>query len=248
MNDIVSVGKFPKGDAIRSADEDSILNCDTLLKAAFGHRLLERPGITAFPYLYARFGPPWFGSDPGKEIATYILSVDKDVYVRIRCQMGEMADSFEVLYGSAAIARFVQQELNGNALYKTEVRNRLVGLLKSLYEPVYVRDIGINLFGTMDIDNQQGDDPVKLSAYAGWGLQPYRENLDLRISTVKHKENFEFPFIDQPSAQILLQGLKVVMTWATMTGDNKGEIFIDQILPVVHDALASVEHQPWQEA
>jgi len=46
--------------------------------------LPENSGLTAFAYLWRRFGPPWYGSDAYKDLAGYILGTPHpDVFLRI---------------------------------------------------------------------------------------------------------------------------------------------------------------------
>jgi hypothetical protein len=59
--------------------------CDgyEVAQAVFG-QCSRRSGLTAFAYLWRRFGPPWWGSDDHKELVSYILGTPHpEVFVTI---------------------------------------------------------------------------------------------------------------------------------------------------------------------
>lgn len=59
---------------------------DALTLEAWGELCLSSDsGMTAFPYLWRRFGPPQWESDPRKDLCRYVLTTDMyGVYLQIR--------------------------------------------------------------------------------------------------------------------------------------------------------------------
>ena len=73
---------IPKGAS--GAAGDDIVWCTNLAKEALGPIFDENSGLIAFSYLWRRFGPPWFGSDPHKDLCEYVLTTDDpDVFLRV---------------------------------------------------------------------------------------------------------------------------------------------------------------------
>lgn len=61
--------------------------CDTvaLARVVYGKDEDDNTGLIAFAYLWRRFGPPWWGSDPHKELVGYILGTPHpDVLLTVR--------------------------------------------------------------------------------------------------------------------------------------------------------------------
>ena len=67
------------------AGADDIMDGHELAIEAWKERVLApNSGLLAFAYLWRRFGPPWHGSDPHKDLCGYILTTSEpDVFLTI---------------------------------------------------------------------------------------------------------------------------------------------------------------------
>lgn len=75
---------LPKG--VRGAAGDDIFNGDDIAVEALGPDVkAKNSGLLALAYLWRRFGPPWWGSDPHKDLCKYILTTpDPEVWLIVR--------------------------------------------------------------------------------------------------------------------------------------------------------------------
>jgi len=86
---------------LRGAAGDSIFEGMSLAKQAWGKRCLTRnSGLTAMGYLWRRFGPPVYGSDPHKDLCSYWLTTaDPEVFLTLHLKGSGLA------YGVSYLAR-----------------------------------------------------------------------------------------------------------------------------------------------
>lgn len=118
-------------------------------------------GLTCFAYLWRRFGPPRYGSDPHKDLCCYYLTTDDpDVVLWVRpCGSG-------LAYG---VGYMVSKRLAAGP--SPSARRRVQGALKralrELLRPAYVRDVPINILGRC-----ADGEPAERSKYAGLGVPP----------------------------------------------------------------------------
>lgn len=131
-------------------------------------------GITLFAYMWRRFGPPWFPCDEDKEMASYYLTTDiAGLWLRVSCKASGICHCFGYAYN-----RDFAKKLPGNwtieSPFVLECQKELGRVILDLTVPVYVRDIGINLFGLFD-DSEDSHQPSK---YAGLGFLPYKKEID----------------------------------------------------------------------
>ena len=77
------LSSWPEG--LRGARSDEIVDGHALAIEALGEAAKSRDsGLTAFAYLWRRFGPPWLGSDEHKDLAAYYLTTeDPEVYLSV---------------------------------------------------------------------------------------------------------------------------------------------------------------------
>lgn len=75
------ITKFPKG--VGRAKGDPLFSGYDLTHKVYGDACEDRnSGLTAFAYLFRRFGPPWVGSDGHKDIACWNLTTnDPEVWM-----------------------------------------------------------------------------------------------------------------------------------------------------------------------
>ena len=72
-------------------------DCHELAEEVFGDT--EANGLVLFAYLWRRFGPPWFGCDPHKELAGYFLTTRIDgLLLNVSCKAMELPYCFAVMY------------------------------------------------------------------------------------------------------------------------------------------------------
>jgi len=166
---------------LRSYASGPFFNCPELACEAFGPVAYE-PCLTHMAYLYRRFGPPLWGSDPYKEIASYILTTARDgLWLECRCKAGQLRLGFGVAYSPQLAAGFPDRHrFDAENDLVRQCRVDLVNALRELLRPVEVRDISINLLGQCDEDP---GNTAKPSRYAGFGCD--RDALELLLADEK---------------------------------------------------------------
>jgi len=142
---------------------DGVTNVRALAREAWGERA-ESPdaGSRAFAYLWRRFGPPFGGSDDHKELCAYILTTaEPDMWLSLypcgsRCGCGYLTARNPALRhhvrGSADAAR---------------LRDALLGTLRDMLLPVFVRDVAITIVGQAS-DEDMSAPCAERSVYAGY--------------------------------------------------------------------------------
>jgi len=155
-------------------------DCKDLAERAYGAAAGSN-GLTMYPYLWRRFGPPWLGSDPHKELAVYYLSTRIDgLWLAASCRAVELTLCFRAVYDARQHCRFpVSQRVVNEAVQ--ECRAELVWAMRDLLRPVFVRDVAINLFGRI-ARNARRLPTCPRSPYAGYGLLAVRPRLDEMIA------------------------------------------------------------------
>src|SRR5262245_32873522 len=69
------------GHLMRSSD---VCDGPACARAVYGEHLPPGSGLTAFAYLWRRFGPPWWGSDNHKDLVGYLLGMPHpEVFLRL---------------------------------------------------------------------------------------------------------------------------------------------------------------------
>jgi len=131
---------------------------------------MDMDGGMLFMYMFRRFGPSAWGSDPYKEIACwYLVTPNPDVilWVSPHPSGGYRSFGYGVNSGKYTNRRDPAQ--------KAEVIVSLRAALEDLKAPVLLRDIAMNAFGLVDIEWPEDDetDP-RLPAFkwAGYGVEP----------------------------------------------------------------------------
>jgi hypothetical protein len=81
MREMAQAVDLPKG--VRGARGDDIFNGYVIAQEAWPDLCDDdNSSLTAFAYLWRRFGPPFYGSDPHKDLCRYILTTsDPDVWL-----------------------------------------------------------------------------------------------------------------------------------------------------------------------
>jgi hypothetical protein len=67
---MVQVTTLPEA-GMHGAHSSELCTGYAIADAVYGTR--KAPGLVAFAYLWRRFGPPWWGADPHKDLAQYVL-------------------------------------------------------------------------------------------------------------------------------------------------------------------------------
>lgn len=118
----------------------------------FGEQVKTASGLLTLPYLYKRFGPPKHGHDEYKDIAAYYLTTSVEgLLLFITCSPSDL--SYQVGYlrhesiEHKLPAPFIGVEDNE---FRAQCRAALQDAMRSLLEPVWVRDQCINIFGDCD--------------------------------------------------------------------------------------------------
>lgn len=77
---------------ISGAHGSDLCECSSLAKLAWGDcAIKENSGLTAFAYLWRRFGPPVWGSDEHKRLVSYILTTShQEVFLSVDLSASEM--------------------------------------------------------------------------------------------------------------------------------------------------------------
>jgi hypothetical protein len=169
-------------DKLCGAKGDDIVDGFTLARDAWGEQCQQpNSGLTAFAYLWRRFGPPWRGGDPHKDLVSYTLTTkDTDVFLWIT-PSGSSLD-LAVGYLTNVKIRRVRRRLKMPADWRTgsriqkRVNQALFDALKELERPVRVRDIAINIFGRCDYGRRE----AKESPYAGYPVP--KEAMDAMLA------------------------------------------------------------------
>ena len=133
-------------------------------------------GLFAFAYLWRRFGPPWHGSDPLKDICAYVLTTpDPEVWLEVVPCIGSVHGSAHYLVTmtlfDTAQHEMVRRRRKPGGPGKTAMRiaKALRATMQALLAPVFVRDGAINIVGYV-ADPYAAGEPVAASLYAGLGV------------------------------------------------------------------------------
>lgn len=100
-----SVWELPEG--VTGAAGDDLVNGHALALEAWGSGAdQDNSSLTAFAYLWRRFGPPWLGSDDYKDLGKWVLTTaDPEVWLVMR------PGSSGICYGTAYLStRAIQDE------------------------------------------------------------------------------------------------------------------------------------------
>jgi len=90
---IEQLAKYPKG-KIGGAGSSDFCCCSKLADKVYG-KLAGESGIASFAYLYRRFGPPWFGSDPHKDIGQWVLTTPvKNIWLAVYSKTSDLRYCF----------------------------------------------------------------------------------------------------------------------------------------------------------
>lgn len=125
----------------------------------------------AFSYLWRRFGPSEWGSDPYKDLVGYILTTKtKGLFLTCRCYL-----TSHIAFGiglSIEIHEKVAEDLSKKredwSEFTKEIYNALLDAIRELKRPTNVRDWFINIEGRVaDKDIKK---PVSYSKRAGYGI------------------------------------------------------------------------------
>ncbi len=219
------------GGKVSGAASDDICNCSLLAREAWGKRSEDKhSSLIAMPYLWRRFGPPFFGSDEHKDLCAYYLTTgDTRVFLwlhlnasglylsvgyvasveignEIRKPHGEWIAKLEKWWfgqhpeiddwDQKTERMYITDTSNDIILDEakkdigepptrqdpekwretggiiTHVNQVLYDAMKELLEPVYVRDVAINIFGRCE----DSEESAEHSKYAGLGIS--RESMD----------------------------------------------------------------------
>ena len=139
----------------------------------------------AFAYLWRRFGPPFDGSDPHKELCNYCLTTRMPGVLLYVSPKLSAEISFGYLLKQKLFRKLIINNLHDLWLWhkgkearhsrKKRVENALRGAMQELKRPVNVRDWLINIEGRVEDGPQNVVEP---SSYAGYGVtREYLENL-----------------------------------------------------------------------
>ena len=156
-------------------------DCDAIADEVFGE-LAVKPALSHVAYLFRRFGPPFWGGDPHKEIAQWILTTGKpNLFFWVSCKATALRGCFGVLMGPGLERRFGRQ-LHGEPPNRllAECREELLACFRDLLRPVFVRDVPINLLGRCEDTPAAYENRVQRSRYAGYGCD--RGALDATIA------------------------------------------------------------------
>lgn len=124
---------WPKG--FHGARGDEIVNGHSLAIDALGPiaDTDKNSGLTAFAYLFRRFGPPWLGSDDHKDLACYLLTTKRKDVLLWMCPSG-----MQVAYAVGYIAdKHFREEWSRPF---TEWENRAYEWFLSQHPGVYEND------------------------------------------------------------------------------------------------------------
>lgn len=154
-----------------------------LADIAFGKENADQSGVALFAYMWRRFGPPWLGSDPHKELGQWVISTRLDgLWLGVSPKGGALGNSFAVIYGMTQHERFPADGRGDENDAVLECRAELVRTMQDLLNPVFVRDVPINALGRMDEDAiPKGAIVYDRSIYAGLGMYEHKPVLDQMV-------------------------------------------------------------------
>lgn len=143
-------------------------DCPLLAEKAFGKDLASQQHLTAMAYLYRRFGPPFWGCDSYKEIASYVLTTKIDgLLLDVGCLASCLRYYFSVLYSKELAKQFSPYRSLPN-LRLLQCQKELLMCMRDLLTPVNVRDVVINVLGEI-LGDSYPKNIVPPSKYAGLG-------------------------------------------------------------------------------
>jgi len=130
------------------AKGDSYFWMDELAKEVFGDNAKTCEGLIAFAYLYRRFGPPTHGCDDHKEIAAYYLTTDiEGLVLFFTCSASPIKLCFGYMRNSGVLYKLPPRGSEDPNPFQLECRKALMDAMRELLEPVWVRDLPINILG-----------------------------------------------------------------------------------------------------
>lgn len=153
-----------------------------LADEAFGKDVADQSGVALFAYMWRRFGPPWLGCDPHKEMGQWVISTRLDgLWLGVSPKGSALGNSFQVIYGMKQHERFPADERRDNDAV-LECRAELVRTMRDLLNPVFVRDVPVNALGRMkEKDIPAGAIVYDRSVYAGLGMLEHKPALDQMV-------------------------------------------------------------------
>lgn len=132
--------------------------------------------FTAFVYLYRRFGPPFIGGDPSKDVATYVLTTShSEIWLTLGLSGSPLPYAVGYLCAAALHKQLSLACRSSDAPYELVTRTIMLAL-KELLRPVFINDVAINILGRIPDDELDDRDCAERSPYAGLGVP--REALD----------------------------------------------------------------------
>lgn len=130
-----------------------------------GRATTDDSGLTAFGYLWRRFGPPTWGSDPSKNLCRYVCGTPAE---GIFLGLGLTAEPLMYAVGFIALEGGPIPEFDHTDEQLAMLESAITAAMAELLRPVYIRDVPINIFGVMrDAD---GWEPAERSRHAGRGI------------------------------------------------------------------------------
>jgi len=125
----------------------------------------------AFAYLWRRFGPPIYGSDPYKDLVSYLLTTKMEgVFLSCRCYPTAHI-AFGIGFTEELYAKVVDDCMKKREdwpEYLKKIFKALLEAIEELKRPTNVRDWFINIEGKVSVRDIKR--PISYSKKAGYGI------------------------------------------------------------------------------